>query len=243
MGAGHAPAFPALAESGLVEFEHQKKTEEIVDPETPLDQRVISPRAGWQLIYDSRSLQSTAGSRTRGFFYGLNLIGSSGVLGSDLTGLGTFQQLSHFLPFGDPASGRFDWQHSYRVSTANVKDESVPTDNRLKAGGEFSVRGYPTNSLGPQDDTGAALGGEVLLIANEELHIRLGAGFSTLLFCDAGNVWATLHDVGWNFSTSCGLGFRWFSPFGPLRLDWAFPLNRRSEDPSSTVYFGFGSVF
>jgi translocation and assembly module TamA len=225
------------------EFERVHKTEETVDPNTPLDQRVISPRLGWQLIYDSRDLHVGGGNRAKGLFYGLNLIGSSGALGSNLTSLGTFQQLSQFLPFGDPASGRIDWQHSYRVSTANVRDESVPTDNRLKAGGEFSVRGYPTNSLGPHDDTGAALGGEFLLIANEELHIRLGAGFSTLVFCDAGNVWATLHDVSWQFATSCGVGFRWFSPFGPLRLDWAFPLNRRPDDPRSTLYFGFGSVF
>lgn len=225
------------------EFEHLNKTEETVDPDTPLDERVISPRVGWQLIYDSRDLHLAGGARAKGFFYGLNLIGSSGALGSDLTSFGTFQQWSHFLPFGDPASGRVDWQHSYRASTANVKDASVPSDNRLKAGGEFSVRGYPTNSLGPLDDSGEALGGEVLLIANEELHIRLGAGFSSLLFCDAGNVWATLRDVGWQFSTSCGLGFRWFSPFGPLRLDWAIPLNRRPGDPSSTLYFGFGSVF
>jgi outer membrane protein assembly factor BamA len=83
----------------------------------------------------------------------------------------------------------------------------------------------------------------VLVIANEELHTRLGAEFSSLLFYDAGNVWATLHDVGWSFSTSCGLGFRWSSPFGPLRLDGAFPLNRQRGDPSSTLYFGFGSVF
>lgn len=225
------------------EFERQHKTEETVDPETPLDERVISPRVGWQLIYDSRDLHVLGGARAKGFFYGLNLIGSSGALGSDLTSLGTFQQWSHFLPFGDPASGRVDWQHSYRVSTANVKDTSVPSDNRLRAGGEYSVRGYPTNSLGPRDDAGEALGGEFLLIVNEELHIRLGAGFSSLLFFDAGNVWVTLNDFNWHLSTSCGLGFRWSSPLGPLRLDWAIPMNRRPGDPSSTLYFGFGSVF
>jgi len=225
------------------EFKHQNKTQDTFDPDTPIDERVISPRIGWQLIYDSRDLHYAGSDREKGFFYGLNLIGSSGALGSDLTSLGTFQQLSHFLPFGDPASGRVAWQHSYRVSTANVKDDSVPSDNRLKAGGEFSVRGYPTNSLGPQNDAGEALGGEFLLIANEELHIRLGAGFSNLFFCDAGNVWATLSDVSSHLSTSCGVGFRWFSPLGPLRLDWAIPLNRRPEDPSTTLYFGFGSVF
>ena len=41
----------------------------------------------------------------------------------------------------------------------------------------------------------------------------------------------------------CGVGFRWFSPFEPLRLDWAFPMNRRPGGPNSTLQFGFGSVF
>ncbi len=226
-----------------VEFERRDLTAESPDPDDPLDQRAISPRLGWQLMYDSRVFPSAGAGRAKGFFYGLNLIGSSEWLGSDLTGLGTFQQWSHFLPLGDRERGRLSWAHSYRVNTANVKDASLPFDNRLRAGGEFSVRGYPTNSLGPQDDQGEALGGEVLFITNQEMHVRLGRTFSGMLFLDAGNVWPTLHDVGWHLSASYGLGLRWSSPVGPLRLDWAIPLDRRPGDSSSTIYFGFGNVF
>lgn len=71
----------------------------------------------------------------------------------------------------------------------------------------------------------------------------LGKGVSTLVFVDVGNVWLTLHDVDWRLSSSYGLGFRWASPAGPLRLDFAVPLDRRTGDPRSTVYFGFGNVF
>jgi translocation and assembly module TamA len=181
--------------------------------------------------------------RSKGFFYGLNLLGSSELIGSDLTGLGTYQQWSHFLPLGDPERGRFDWAHSYRVSTVDVKGESVPSDSRLRAGGEFSVRGYPTNSLGPQDEEGNALGGEFLVIANEELHLRLWKSFSSLLFFDVGNVWPTLGSFDWRFSASYGLGLRWSSPIGPLRLDWAVPVNPRPNDPGQTFYLGFGNVF
>ena len=42
---------------------------------------------------------------------------------------------------------------------------------------------------------------------------------------------------------SAGIGLRYQSPFGPFRLDFAFPLDRRPTDPSSKIYFGFGSVF
>ncbi len=224
-----------------VVFEWRTLTSE--EPDTPLDQRAISPRVGWQLVYDSRVLPSMGIGRSKGFFYGLNLVGSTEAIGSDLTGLGTYQQWSHYLPLGDPERGRFDWAHSYRVSTIDVKGESVPTDSRLRAGGEFSVRGYPTNSLGPQDEEGNALGGEFLVIANEEMHVRLWRSFSSLLFVDVGNVWPTLGGFDWRFSASYGLGLRWSSPIGPLRFDWAVPINPRPNDPGQTFYLGFGNVF
>jgi outer membrane protein assembly factor BamA len=105
------------------------------------------------------------------------------------------------------------------------------------------VRGYPTNSLGPQDEQGNALGGELLAIANEELHYRLWKAFSGLLFLDVGNVWPTVRDFEWRFSASYGLGLRWSSPIGPLRLDWATPIHPRPGDSGHTFYLGFGNVF
>jgi outer membrane protein assembly factor BamA len=237
------PPFGRWQTRTYVQVEDRNLTEENPDPANPIDERVASPALGWQLVYDSRVLPSVTTPRGRGFFYGINLVGTAEDLGSDFTGLGTFQQWSHFLPLGDPKRGRLGWNHSYRLNTTNAKDSPPPFDSLLRAGGEFSVRGYPTNSLGPLDENGDSVGGELVVIANEELHVRFGAGVSALLFMDFGNVWPILHDFDWDLSSSAGIGLRWLSPVGPLRLDWAVPLDRRPGDPSSIWYFGFGNVF
>jgi translocation and assembly module TamA len=226
-----------------VQWEDLDLTAEEPDPANPLDERSLSPAFGYQLVWDSRVLTSAVVRRQRGFFYGLNLLTSTDELGSDFTGLASYQQWSFFWPFGDPKAGRVSWYHSYRFDTANVVDDDVPFDDRLRAGGEFSVRGYPTNSLGARDAAGNAIGGEVLFIANEELHVLWGRGVSSIVFFDAGEVWPTLGDVGGRLSSSYGIGLRWASPAGPLRLDWATPLDRRAGDPHSIVYVGFGNVF
>ena len=64
-----------------------------------------------------------------------------------------------------------------------------------------------------------------------------------MLFFDAGNVWEDTGDFGSELFKSLGLGFRYASPVGPLRLDVAFPVDRREMDPSHKIYFGFGHVF
>ena len=66
---------------------------------------------------------------------------------------------------------------------------------------------------------------------------------SGLAFFDAGNVWANRDAVTGDLFKSVGLGARYQSPVGPLRLDFAVPLDRRPTDPEYKVYFGFGSVF
>ncbi len=62
-------------------------------------------------------------------------------------------------------------------------------------------------------------------------------------FFDVGQVWASSGDFGSDLATSLGLGLRAITPIGVLRLDGAFPLDRRPGDPAFKVYFGFGNVF
>ena len=118
---------------------------------------------------------------------------------------------------------------------------------KFEAGGEYSVRGYPKKSLGPQVELEEGVlqipGGEALLVLNQELRVQLFERFSLLGFFDAGNVWAERSDFGSDLFKSVGVGVRAFTPVGLLRLDLAVPLDRRADDPSVQVHFGFGSVF
>jgi outer membrane protein assembly factor BamA len=223
-------------------FQTRELTAAMPDPDEPLDDRVISPRLGWQVAYDTQS-RTVGQPRRKGLFLGMDLSGSHKDLGSDLTVLALFNQIKLFVPIGKRESGRFTWSQSWRTGLVDGFGDEIPVVDRLRAGGEFSVRGYPTDSLGPQDAEGNALGGEFLFVVNQELHSRIWGSVSGLAFFDAGNVWETREEAELDLFKSVGLGARYLSPVGPLRLDVAWPLDQRPDDPEYKVYFGFGNVF
>lgn len=214
----------------------------IPSPDIPLEERVISPRFGWQLAYTTVR-QGLINLRRKGFFFGLDISGSHASLGSTLTTLGVFTQFKVYAPFGPINTGRFSWHQSYRAGLLTAREQPIPFVDRLRAGGEFSVRGYPTNGIGPLivDDT--PLGGELLFVVNQELHARLWDSLFGVVFFDAGNVWISPADFKFELFRSVGIGARYTSAVGPLRFDIGFPLDRRSVEPKYQIYVGFGSVF
>ena len=104
--------------------------------------------------------------------------------------------------------------------------DAVPPTWRFYAGGDNSVRGYAYQSLGEVDDSGRALGGERLITGSAEVDWRLTDSWSAAVFADAGNVGEDnlLEDLPW----SLGVGIRWYSPLGPIRVDVAFPQQQKS---------------
>jgi outer membrane protein assembly factor BamA len=223
-------------------FDHRDVTVEVPDPNEPIDDRVTSPRLGWQVAFDTRA--RTLGLQRRdGLFVGFDFSGSHQAVGSDLTVMALFGQLKLFLPLDHQEKGRLTWAQSFRAGLTDARDDEVPFIDRLRAGGEFSVRGYPTDSLGPRDQNGVPLGGEVMFVVNQEVHSRIWGSISGLVFFDAGNVWESKGTLEAELFKSVGAGLRYVSPVGPLRLDYAYPLDRRPGDPEYKVYFGFGNVF
>jgi outer membrane protein assembly factor BamA len=230
-----------------VRFQDPEYTVEEPGTTAPPDERVISPLLGWQLAFDAER-RAAGEDRRKGMFVGLDLLGSLEQLGSDVTSWGVVGQLKYFLPLGKAESGRFTWAQFWRTGWNEAKDEPIPLVDRFRAGGEFSVRGYPTNSLGPIGEDGLPLGGELMFVVNQEIHANLirtrsAGAISGLAFFDAGNVWLNRSTLDSELFKSVGVGVRYLSPFGPFRMDLAFPLDRRPDDPTSKVYFGFGSVF
>ena len=215
--------------------------EEEPDPFFPFDLEITLPYLGTQLLFDSRDDPVDA---TTGLFASLDLSGSGDFLGSDFDYVRSFGQLNLFRGVA-LAGRRFTWAQSFRVGLGKpFRDQDLISEERFYAGGEFSVRGYETESLGPPrpfDDR--ALGGEALLVINEELRFALPFDLTGLFFFDAGQVWQDPGDFGKDIAKALGLGLRARTPLGLVRFDAAFPLDRRPEDDSYKLYLGFGNAF
>ncbi|MGI9331813.1 MAG: autotransporter assembly complex protein TamA [Gammaproteobacteria bacterium] len=104
----------------------------------------------------------------------------------------------------------------------------MPPAQRFFAGGDLSVRGYGYRDLGPTDSSSDAIGGRYVLTGSFEYEHPIKGAFSGAAFVDAGNV---SEDIGFpdGFGVGVGLGVRWRSPVGPVRMDIAHPL-RLSDD-------------
>ena len=105
---------------------------------------------------------------------------------------------------------------------------SLPASVRFYAGGDTSVRGYAYNSLGPTNPLGDVIGGENLMVGSIELDQRVSTDWSVAAFIDSGNAYDEFNNF--NPATGVGVGIRWFSPLGPIRVDLAFPLEKDAPD-------------
>ena len=129
--------------------------------------------------------------------------------------------------FGLWSGGRFLTRAEAGATLIDELD-SLPATVRFFAGGDTSVRGYAYNSLGPTDPLGAVVGGENLLVGSVELDQQIASDWSVAAFIDSGNAYDTLDD--YNPATGVGVGIRWFSPLGPIRVDVAVPLKDDAPD-------------
>ena len=152
----------------------RSETEDTSKPEQPAE-LVTSPFSGWQFAYDTgeRSLFETSWKK-RTLFVGTDLSFASESLGSDFTGYGLFGQIKPQIPLIRMGEKSLVWAQNYRVGLKETRDDQeLPFFDRLFAGGEFSVRGYPTNSLGPQSEEGVPLGGKAMFVTNQELRFPI----------------------------------------------------------------------
>jgi outer membrane protein insertion porin family len=177
------------------------------------------------------------------------------VAGGALGGTSDFFKLSlsssWYRPLGDFVLAtrlRGGWIHVFAVPEGVTPQSQVPFEDRFRAGGAVTVRGYPEDSLGPQliapgQEDPATLRGLFVLIGNVELRFPLAWRLSGAVFLDGGNVWeeasamsianflpdlndASIEDVRY----STGGGLRLGTPVGPLRVDYGHTLVRGSPE-------------
>lgn len=174
----------------------------------------------------------------------LEAIPFAGRLADAQTWFGTLvARGSIYRPFDDDA--RIVAAARIRAGAVFSRDlDSVPATRRLYAGGGGSVRGYAKASIGPLDPDGTASGGRSVLETEVELRIRVGEDFGVVPFLAAGMVSAdTVPDGAEPVRAAAGLGVRYFSRAGPIRLDLAVPLNAQPVDDPWAAYFSIGQAF
>jgi outer membrane protein insertion porin family len=120
------------------------------------------------------------------------------------------------------AAGRIKWGMAKEFGQSKY----VPIYDRFFAGGANTLRGYVERHLGPLEN-GKPIGGTLLFLSNVELRRQLFWRFGISLFLDSGYLWENIVDFHWSdvrFSTGAGLQF--FTPVGPLRLEYGHKLRK-----------------
>jgi len=180
---------------------------------------------------------------TRGTRLGLTAIPSRTVDGTRLTFLNAkvtasgYQRLGRSDRFVVAGFGNFG-------SIPGVSLGELPRDLRLYAGGGGSVRGYGYQMAGPLDSRGNPIGGLSSIETGIELRTKITDTIGIANFIEGGNVYDhAVPDFSENLLWGAGAGLRYYSPFGPVRFDIAFPLNKRHADDPFQFYISLGQAF
>ncbi|GGE91639.1 autotransporter assembly complex protein TamA [Sphingomonas prati] len=120
--------------------------------------------------------------------------------------------------------------------------DSIAPSRRFYAGGGASIRGYGYQAVGPVDIDGDPIGGRSLTEFSIEARVRVG-DFGIVPFLDAGNLYTSPLPRFTALRFGTGIGARYYTNFGPIRVDVGTPLNRRRGDARVAVYVSLGQAF
>ena len=131
-------------------------------------------------------------------------------------------------------------------SIAGAPLGNIAPSRRFFAGGGGSVRGYGYREIGPRDPSGDPIGGRSLIELSAEARIPtplFNGAVQVVPFVDAGSVGTDEYPDFEDIRIGAGIGARYLTGFGPLRLDVAFPINPRPTDSFVAVYVSLGQAF
>lgn len=163
----------------------------------------LYPSRGWRLFSELKGASDS-------------LLSSDSFLQLNVAG-----KLIHSL-----GSGRVLMRFDVGTTLANDLD-ALPTSIRYFSGGDQSVRGYKYESLGPTNESGEVVGGKHKMAMSVEYDFPLTQSWKLAVFADSGNAFNNFTD--YDLKTGAGLGLRWLSPIGPIRLDLASALDNDNK--------------
>ncbi len=121
---------------------------------------------------------------------------------------------------------------------------AIPADQRIYVGGGGTIRPYGYQMAGPLASNNDPIGGKSSLVLNFESRIKVTDTIGVVPFVDAGSYYETsVPHLDQRLFYGVGLGLRYYTPFGPLRLDLATPLYKRNADSWVQVYVSLGEAF
>lgn len=200
------------------------------------------------VYYDSRDDRMFT---TRGNHSSLSLEWAGSQLGSDFDYLKLLANVRQYFPLILGSVLKLSGTYGYVASPGGGE---VPLFERFYVGGIYTVRGFERYSLGPtvatgwSRDPGSALdrltiGGNKELIFNADIEFPIftPAGIRGVIFFDAGNAFDDDENINiLSLRTAVGFGIRWWSPIGPLRFEWGFPLHRYDGEDAYVFEFNIG---
>jgi translocation and assembly module TamA len=155
----------------------------------------------------------------RGTFVSLDLRGAREELFSDLNFAQARLDAKRVQPLGERN------RLLVRLSLGGTGTDDfdlLPVSQRFFAGGDRTVRGFGYEQLSPRDEDGNRVGGRYLAVGSVELDRRLRGQWYGALFVDTGNAMMSFSE---SLETSAGVGMRWGTPIGMIRLDFARPVD------------------
>ena len=190
----------------------------------------LIPAISWSKIIADDPIYPTSG-----ISLSATLLGSTQWLLSDSDFLQVQANVKWIHPLADTLRILARTELGYTLAD-NLDD--LPASRRFFTGGDNSIRGYEYLSLGPDED-GEIVGGRYLTTTSIELEHRITEKWSLAVFLDGGNAW----DQGAvDMVAGTGLGLRWRSPVGPLRIDLGIPLEE-DADSDFRIHFSIGPDF
>jgi translocation and assembly module TamA len=217
-------------------------------PDPPVTFNYTLLAVPFKVIYDSTNLPTPLEDPRHGFRGSLSLTPTLAIGHPNATflisvlSLASYFDLNNLLPVD---SGRSVLAARALAGLAQgAGDLSLPPDQRFYAGGTSTVRGYAYQLVGPTFlHLANPSGGTAITTAGVEFRQRLYTNWGVVGFVDAGQVSASLKPLHSDVRIGTGAGARYYTPIGPIRLDIAVPVGRRSGEDSFEVYIGLGQAF
>ncbi len=222
----------------------------IVQPPTsPLQRRYTLIELPIGLEYDSTNLASPLQDPLRGMRDSLTVTPTRSIGPPSATFVITQLKLAGYLDLH-----RFGWTRPGRSVLAaralaglaqGAGEFSLPPDQRFYGGGSGTIRGFRYQGVGPVfPKTTTPIGGSAIIAGSLEFRQRFGNHWGAAVFTDAGQVSASLKPLPSVLRVGIGAGIRYYTPIGPIRVDFAVPAKRYSpyDDPYE-IYVGLGQAF
>ena len=189
----------------------------------------LVPHASWSRVVADDPINTQNGYRLKLLLQGTarNVLSETSYLSGRLNYKGI-----RTLGTGNRFIGRMDLGATWAES---IRD--VPASQRFFAGGGNSIRGWGLDALGPRDpETGQVIGGRYLAVGSLEYQRSITGPWSGVVFTDFGNAFDPDYNADWE--QSAGVGLRFGTPIGPVRVDLAYAL---TKDPAGfRLHVGLG---